>query len=391
LALGRGLHQAGLSTDSNEETLRDVARALGVAMQVNILPTSLTLAIGPPFSQQLVILRLEPGRLHLRKLALLESVVAAIRSGAPAGEALRDVALIDTAVTPDPPLATIAAYTVLSCGAAMLLGGGTAEIAVAGVDGIAIGAIAALAQRVRRVDRVYEITAAFVATVIIGGWDRFVTPTALYVAIIAPLVQLLPGYSLTTALNELANRNLVSGTARLGGVFVTLLSLGCGFALAAGIIGSALFAGPTVSPGHITFLSSTLAAALMALGIAAVLHARYRDLGWIVASCVATVVLARLFTLAGMTEAVPFATAFCIGLATTLAARYLRIPSAVVLVPSLLVLVPGSISYESLLYVFQADTTDAVSLAARALLTAILIVAGFLASQLLSPPARRSG
>jgi len=390
LALGRGLHQAGLPTDTTEETLRDVARALGVAMQVNILPTSLTLAVGPPFAQRLVILRLEPGKLHLRKLALLDGVVDAVRRGAPAGEALADVVRIDTVVAPDPPAATVAAYAVLSCGAAMLLGGGTPEIAVAGVDGLAIGAIAALAQRSRRVDRMYEISAAFVATLIIAAWDRFLAPTALYVAIVAALVQLLPGYSLTTALSELANRNLVSGTARLGGVFVTLLSLGCGFALAAGLTGNTLFNGPTVSPGHTTTFTTAAGAVLMALGIAAILHARYRDLGWIVASCVATITLARLFAAAGITQAGPFATAFCIGLATNLAARYLRIPSAVVLVPSLLVLVPGSISYESLLYVFQADATDALSLAARALMTAILIVAGFLTSQLLAPPARRT-
>jgi len=391
LALGRGLHQAGLPTDTTEETLRDVARTLGVAMQVNILPTSLTLAVGPPFAQRLVILRLEPGKLHLRKLALLDGVVDAVRRGAPAGEALADVMRIDTVVAPDPPAATVAAYAVLSCGAAILLGGGTPEIAVAGVDGVAIGAIAALAQRSRRVDRMYEISAAFVATLVIAAWDRFLAPTALYVAIVAALVQLLPGYSLTTALSELANRNLVSGTARLGGVFVTLLSLGCGFALAAGLTGNTLFFGPTVSPGHMTLPSTAGAAVLMALGIAAILHARYRDLGWIIASCVATITLARLFAAAGITQAGPFATAFCIGLGTNLAARYLRIPSAVVLVPSLLVLVPGSISYESLLYIFQADATDAVSLGARALLTAILIVAGFLTSQLVAPPARQGG
>ena len=61
---------------------------------------------------------------------------------------------------------------------------------------------------------------------IIGLWEHFVGPIALYVVLIAGVVQLLPGYTLTTALNELANRNLVSGTARLGGVFVTLLVAG---------------------------------------------------------------------------------------------------------------------------------------------------------------------
>jgi uncharacterized membrane protein YjjP (DUF1212 family) len=385
LALGRGLHQAGFPTDSLEQTLREVARACGIAVQVNVLPTSLTLAVGSGFSQQLVILRLEPGRLHLRKLALLDGVVRALRRGREPGLALADVTAIDTAVQPDPPLLTIAAYTLLACGTALLLGGGNAEVLVSGLVGVAIGAIAAVGQRSLRVDRVFEVLAAFIATVIVGLWESYVGPIALYVVLIAGIVQLLPGYSLTTALGELANRNLVSGTARLGGVFVTLLSLGCGFALGAGLMRNAVLNGPTVSPGHTTPGSLVISAVLMAVGIALILHARYRDVGWIVASCVATVALAHWLPALGVTEASPFATAFVIGLATTLAARYLRIPQAVVLVPGLLVLVPGSLSYESLLYVFQADATDALSLGTRALLSAILIVAGFLTSQLLTP------
>jgi len=389
LALGRGLHQAGIPTDSLEATLRDVAISCGMTVQANVLPTSLTIAVGSGFAQQLVILRLEPGQLHLRKLALLEGVVRALRRGREPGLALADVAAIDTEERPGPPLLTVLAYLLLACGTALLLGGGNAEVLVSALAGVAIGAFAAIGQRSRRADRVFEVGAAFVATVIIGVWERFVGPVSLYVVLIAAIVQLLPGYALTTALNELANRNLVSGTARLGGVIVTLLSLGCGFALGAGLLGNAVLNGPTVSPGHVTAVSIVLAPVLMALGIALILHARYRDVGWIVASCVATVALAHWLPALGVTQASPFATAFAIGLATSLAARYLRIPQAVVLVPGLLVLVPGSLSYESLLYVFGGDVSDAVSLAVRALLAAILIVAGFLTSQLVAPaPAR---
>jgi len=389
LALGRGLHQAGIPTDSLEQTLREVAAACGIAVQVNVLPTSLTLAVGSGFAQQLVILRLEPGKLHLRKLALLEGVVRALRRGLEPGIALAQVTAIDTEVEPDPPLLTIAAYALLACGTALLLGGAGADVLVSGLVGVAIGAIAALGQRSLRVDRIFEVSAAFVATVIVGMWERFVGPIALYVVLIAGIVQLLPGYSLTTALSELANRNLVSGTARLGGVFVTLLSLGCGFALGAGLMRNAVLHAPTVTPGHTSQLSLAVSAVLMGLGIALILHARYRDVGWIVASCLATVALAHWFPALGVTQASPFATAFGIGLVTTLAARYLRIPQSVVLVPGLLVLVPGSLSYESLLYVFQGDVTDGLSLGTRALVSAILIVAGFLTSQLLAPSPRR--
>ncbi len=210
--------------------------ACGVALQVNALPTSLTLAVGAGFAQQLVILRLEPGKLHLRKLALLEGVVRALRRGLDPGTALAEVTAIDTAVQPGPPALTVLAYALLACGTALLLGGGNAEVLVSALAGVAIGAFAAVGLRSRRADRIFEVAAAFVATVIIGLWERFVGPVSLYVVLIAAIVQLLPGYSLTTALNELANSNLVSGTARLGGVFVTLLSLGCGFALGAGLM-----------------------------------------------------------------------------------------------------------------------------------------------------------
>ena len=389
LALGRGLHQAGATTDSLEQTLRDVAAACGIAVQINALPTSLMLAVGSGFGQQLVILRLQPGKLHLRKLAQLEHVVARVRRGESAGAALADVVAIDTATRPDPPAVTIAGYVLLAVGTALLLGGAGPEAFVSGLAGVAIGALAAAGQRWLRIDRIFEVSAAFLATLIVALWERFAGPVALYVVLIAGIVQLLPGYSLTTALNELANRNLVSGTARLGGVFVTLLSLGCGFALGAGLTGNSVFNGPTVGAGHVTLLSLGAAAVLMALGIALLLHARYHDVGWIVAACAATIALGHWLPALGITQAAPFATAFAIGIATTIAARLIRVPQSVVLVPALLVLVPGSLSYESLLYVFQADTTDAVSLAVRALLTAILIVAGFLVSQLFAPPVRR--
>ena len=392
LALGRGLHQAGLSTDALEEVLHDVAVASGVALQVNVLPTSLILAVGSGFAQRVQILRLEPGNVHLRKLALLENVVDALRRGARApGDALADVMRIDTALQPDPPVTTVLAYLLLAVGTALLLGGFASDIAASAVVGIAIGAIAAVSQRSRRANRVFEISAAFVATVIIALWERFLGSLSLYVVLIAGIVPLLPGYSLTTAFSELANRNWVSGTARLGGVFVTLLSLACGFVLGSEVGGSTIMTSATIGASTVTAASTIGAGVLMALGIVLLLHARLRDVGWIVISALATIALSRTFPPLGITQAAPFVTAFAVGLGTNLAARYLRIPRSVVLVPALLVLVPGSVSYESLLSVFQSDSTDAVSLLVRALLAAILIVAGFLTSQLLAPPPRRVG
>jgi uncharacterized membrane protein YjjP (DUF1212 family) len=226
IALGRAYHQAGVPADTLEEILHAVAVSLGVELQVNALPTSLTVAVGP-------------GRLNLRKLALLNVVYQGLVGRAiDVGTTLTEIASIDANVRPRPPVVTIVAYALLSLGASVLLGGGLREVQVSTLVGVAIGAIGAAADRYDPVNRMFEVIAAFVATLVVAGYERLVGPVALYITIVAGVVQLLPGFTLTTALHELASRHLVAGTARLGGVLVTLLSLGCGFALALAIVGS---------------------------------------------------------------------------------------------------------------------------------------------------------
>jgi uncharacterized membrane protein YjjB (DUF3815 family) len=60
----------------------------------------------------------------------------------------------------------------------------------------------------------------------------------------------------------------------------------------------------------------------------------------------------------------------------------------VFLIPALHVLVPGSLSYQSVLWVVSTNNyADAATLAINALIAAVLIVAGLLLSQLIVPGA----
>jgi len=80
-----------------------------------------------------------------------------------------------------------------------------------------------------------------------------------------------------------------------------------------------------------------------------------------------------------------FGAAFICGIVANLGARYLRIPQPVMLVPALLVLVPGSLSYESVLFAFQQNITTSLTFASNAAFAAVELVAGLLLSQLLFP------
>ena len=303
--------------------------------------------------------------------------------------ALTEIASIDANDRPRPPMLTIVAYALLSMGAAVLLGGGVREIQASTLIGVAIGAIAALADRYESVSRMFEVLASFTATLAVAAYVHFIAPIALYIVIVAGVVQLLPGFTLTTALHELTSRHLVAGTARLGAVLVTLLSLGCGFALALAIVGPAMLPAAVPAPVHVTGYLIVPTAIIMAAAISIILRAQAQDFGWVCASCIVAIATSRVFGSLPGHQVAAFGSAFVIGVLTNLTARYLRIPQAVMLIPGILVLVPGSLSYQSILAVFQTDTSNALILAVDAVLASILIVAGTLLSQIVVRPLPR--
>jgi len=389
LVVGRAYHQAGTPTDTLETIMREIAYALNTELQVNALPTSLTVAIGPATFQHLIILRLEPGQLNLAKLVLLNALYRRVLQGdIDSDTALAEVAGIEARGKPHSPAIAIVAYALFSLGAAALLGGGLHEMQASTLVGMAIGGISAIADRVESISRIFEVVAAFVATLVVAAFEHIIGPIALYIAIIAGIVQLLPGFTLTTALHELASRHLVAGTARLGATLVTLLSLGCGFALAIALVGPAILPAPAVSPVHPVGALALPASITMAIGISIVLRARFADFGWVCASCVIAIAASRIFGQLPGHQVAAFGSAFVVGVLANVATRYLRLPMEVMLIPGILVLVPGSLSYESILAVFQTDITNALDLAGDAFLSAILIVSGTLLAQLVIRPKR---
>lgn len=390
IALGAAYHQSGVPSDQLEELMHDVARALGLELQVTALPTSITAAIGPAYAQNVVLLRLEPGVIDLNRLARLNVVFERVlRSDVDVSHAVHEVRRIAALRHDVDAGPTIVAYAVLSLGAAIILGGGKHEITAAGLVGVATGALAVIGRVVPTVTRLFEVFAAFLATAIVTLYALHVHPVAAYVPLVAGVVQLLPGFQLTAALHELAYRNLVAGTARLGSVLMTLLSLGCGFALGIAFVGPSALHASRVSVLPTPWYLLALAVLAVAIGIAVLENARIVDYPLVLGSCAVAEVAYRLCALLPAHQIATFGAALTIGLVTTAGARFARIPQAVLLIPGLLILVPGSLSYQSILYILQSDAADAASIAVNSVIAAVEIVAGLLLAQLLGTPVRR--
>ena len=232
---------AGIATDAIEQTLSEIAATIGLDVQVFALPTYITIAIGPTWSQRTMMMRLEPGRVSLRKIALINELYDALRNGRiDYRKATILLGEVDAQWPGLPPWLEIPALAFIAVGVALILGGGTRELIVSGAIGICTGILSTIAARSAIVARLFAVTAAFAATLIVASFQKLVGPVNIYISIIAGIVVLLPGYSLTLALHELANDFLVAGVARLGRVFSTLLALGCGAFLGLAVVPSVL-------------------------------------------------------------------------------------------------------------------------------------------------------
>lgn len=389
IALGRVLQGYGVPAHRLEDALGNAAAQLGIEAAFLSTPTSLISSFGPPGQQETSLCRIEPGALQLDKLVLLDEVVEALYRGEIEVTEARDrLRAIAGSPSRYGPAATMAAFAVASGAAALFFGGGWNEAAASLALGLLTGLLAVVTGGRPRAGRVFEFAAAMCVTFLAALAAARLPSLASAPVILASLVVLLPGLSLTLALNELATGHLVSGTARLSGSFMTFLKLGLGMGLGRQL--AELVPGlPPETPAAPEALGPMiLAGALVvtapALGV--LFRARVREMPWILLGTAVAFWGARVGVSvlgAGLGAAVG---ALLLGVTANTYARRSRHPAVVVVVPSLILLVPGAIGYQSFEFLLQRDVLSGVDNAFTALLVGVSLVAGLLVANLVVPP-----
>jgi uncharacterized membrane protein YjjP (DUF1212 family) len=389
IQLGRALHESGFSAPELESALHRVADRVGVQAQFFSTPTSLFFAFGSGVGQRTHLERVEPAGVDLGRLAELEALAGKVASGElDPGSAS---AAIDRArVRPRrfPGSLTLACWGLSSAATAVFLGGGWSEVAVGGVLGLATGALAALLARRRETGHLFEPIASALAAFVAAGAATLFHPFSVYIATLAGIIYLIPGFTLTVALSELATRHLSSGTARFASALVVFLTITFGTAIGGRLGESAFGAAPSAGPSALTPWAEWLALLVAPLALTVLFRAPVRDAPWILAVGALGFQGGRFGAEVLSPELGMFLGALAIGLASRLYARWTGRPEAIPLVPSILLLVPGSIGYRSFASLLQSDVVLGVETAFRMILVAVSLVAGLLLSRSLAPDRR---
>jgi uncharacterized membrane protein YjjP (DUF1212 family) len=397
--LARRLHAYGTSAQRLEGAVTQVARRLRLDADVWSNPTGMLLSFadverGPPHSITRVI-RLDPGDTNLGRLAradaIAEDVLAGTRNIADGLEALR---ALDR-----PPRRHAFLLSVLSYGLAaasvtgLLPRMGWADLTTAAVLGMLIGVMTEFSASRPRWRDAHEAVAAFVATVLASAVASFIAPLTLQGVIVAALIVLMPGLTLTNAVAELSSQQLVSGTARFAGALTVLLKLTFGAVAGAQVVNlfgwEAIPNAGAVLPAWMPWL--TLLAGSFAFAV--LFKAARRDTLLVMASVWLGFAVQRGVELLPGLQASTLPTGvFFAGIVVTAVAnaygRWANRPGALVRVPGIILLVPGSLGFRSFNFAFQRDVLLGLDTAFAVVTALIALVAGILVGSLILPSRR---
>lgn len=390
LRLGEALHATGYASHRIETVLERVASQLGLAGQFFATPTSIFAAFGPLERQRTHLLRIGAAEDDLGRLADLDAVVGRVMKGelTPA-DGSAQVDKIMTAPVRYGGLLTVLSYGLLSASGARFLGGGGLEILVAVGVGLLVGLLERVAAKVPALGRVFVPLAAFLAALASGLLAWRLPGLTVFLVTLAGLIVLLPGWTLTLGMTELATRHLLAGMARLSGAFITLISIVVGMAVglkaAAAIVGAVPAGTPIPLPGWTLYL----ALLGLPLGAAVLLRVKPRDIPWVLVSGFIAFLGGELGTKLLGPDLGAFFAALLVGLASNIYAFLTDRPTSVTLVPGVLLLVPGSIGFRGIASLLDRKTLTGVETAFTAVLIAAALTAGILTATVIGPQRRR--
>ncbi|TPG47770.1 threonine/serine exporter family protein [Rhodanobacter glycinis] len=400
LELARRLHQYGTSAPRLEMAVAGAAQRLGLVADVWSSPTAIIISFADlaqgeeGVAQTTQVMRLAPGEVNLERLCEVDAIAdRAIAGELDLREGFRLLRVLGLPDTRREKIGSIASYGLSAASiAALFLHSSWVDLLVAGVIGVIIGSITLLAASRPRLAVASDAICALVATAVTIVVSAFVVPLAIKSVVLASLIILIPGMSLTTAVREISSQHLVSGMARMGGAMATLLKLTFGTIAATQLCAALGITARDFALPALPTWTDYPALLVAAIAFAILFRAARRD--WPVV--IAAVIVGYLATrwggaISGSLPGAPFGVflgGLLLGAFANIYARFAHRPGAVIREPGILLLVPGSVGFRSMSFLLERDTSLGMDTGLLLLTLLVSLVAGLMFGDLLVSPRR---
>lgn len=233
--VGEALNRSSYPAPQTQQVLREVCAAYGYDIAVEVFP-SYVFAVDRGSS--LVELAGTGSAFRFDQIASTETLVRQLRRGAvPIDEALAQLRAIEASKPPVNLLLRIAGYVLMALGFALCFRMSLAASVAVMVISIPIAAISLWSSIKGTLASLMPVALTFVSALAIALWAiHGGTDDPVRVAVI-PVLTLIPGAALTTAIIELTTGDMIAGSSRLMYAFMLLMSMAFGLALAIDLAG----------------------------------------------------------------------------------------------------------------------------------------------------------
>jgi len=396
VTMAGALSTYGATANRLENAISQCAQALGVKAQVFAMPTGVFASIdtgageggGEGGEDVTHLIRVESGGVNLERLSALNTILLKVAAGTLTPAQGTERIRIELAARPRyGPWLTALAFAGSSAAVSIFFGGGWRELVCAAAVGLTLGTLTVFGGMRTRWAWVIEFAAGALAALLSMVCAEWLTPLSPQTVMLAGLIVLLPGLSLTLGMNELATKHLVAGTSRLMGASMTFLLLVFGVAIGQKLATVLQF---TASGESAPLPWWALPAALLAIPwpLIVIFKGVARDVPWITAAVFLAFYASRYAGLAVGPELGAAGGALVVGIASNIFTRLTDRPAATTLLPGLMILVPGAVGLISLTTLMGKNVVMGVETAVTMFVIMVALVVGLLLANAAVPPRR---
>jgi uncharacterized membrane protein YjjP (DUF1212 family) len=383
------LHRYGTTAQRLEGSILALSARLGLDCEPWSNPTGMILSFSDPrralgASDTTRVIRLPPGENDLHKLSEADRIAEAVAGGQMSlAQGHADLRALDRMPSTGFRIKQVVAFGLAAGGVAGLWRLPWLDIATAALTGLLIGVLSQLSDRRPQLREASDAIASLVAGLVAIAVSNVVAPLNLNMVIIASLVVLLPGMTLTNAFNELTSQHWVSGTARFAGAVTTVIKLTVGSIIAL-TLAQMLDLYPEVralwpQPQWLEWIALVVSG----YAFAVLFKAHRRDYPWVMGAAICGYLISRFAGMAWGSPAGLFLSALVMTALGNLFARRFNRPGALIRLPGIIMLVPGSASLRSLMVLVQGGPPSHDSTLQVVLQILMALVAGLLFGNLL--------
>jgi uncharacterized membrane protein YjjP (DUF1212 family) len=389
LDIGGTLVSYGCPSYRLEEVIRVVADLEGYRAQSFCIPTGLFVSLAVPGEPSPIfrMIRVKEWGTNLARLVEVDGIfndVVARRTTIK--EARVRLGNLESIPPPYPAALMWIAMALVSAAAAVFFRGGFLEVCVGAVTGLLVAFFGKITSRNPSGRFLVDFVGGLVSGLLAWGSSSFRPDISREVIVLSGVIALVPGMTLTTGLAELAQKNLVSGGARLMEAFVAFLSILFGIAFAVGLERIAVASGgPSPVRQGLPLAAQAVALFAASLAFAVIFSVPRSYIGHAVASGAIGYIATALGTRYLPGHVAAFVAALAVCLFANGLARLTDRPAQLFQLPGMMLLVPGSFGFLSLEDFLRGDFLDGAAKGFNMLLIAGALVTGVLLANVLLP------